>query len=383
MRILMVSTEYPPMTGGVGRYSANLTKALRKAGEDVVVLSDEKGGGDYTGISPSNTENSKTILKVIDSVKPDVVHIQFEPGLYGLVLDPVNPKNSRTYIDSFYPDCNIPIFTTFHSLYTFREWMSQALVIKKKGKTGKLGIPARAAIRGWKNITNYYSFTELNRKKLKQGHGGICFSHYMLRLLKGGTVIYHGAEPAISSIPSKEEAREKFSLPFNKKIAVTIGFRTVTKGWDILDKVNLPDNWIIVSNSSKSYYSKEPLEKNDYKRVIDLERGFLSEEELSLLLLASDAVLLPYKVASGSGVMFDALAHGLPFVASNLEFFKEFAEMGLGITTKRNPTSFGKAMELLDKNYDGFKNNVDKFKDSLRWSVVADQHIKLYASAMR
>jgi hypothetical protein len=40
-------------------------------------------------------------------------------------------------------------------------------------------------------------------------------------------------------------------------------------------------------------------------------------------------------------------------------------------------------MELLDKNYDGFKNNVDKFKDSLRWSVVADQHIKLYANAMK
>jgi hypothetical protein len=29
-RILMVSTEYPPMQGGVGRYTFNLTKALRK-----------------------------------------------------------------------------------------------------------------------------------------------------------------------------------------------------------------------------------------------------------------------------------------------------------------------------------------------------------------
>jgi glycosyltransferase involved in cell wall biosynthesis len=297
-----------------------------------------------------------------------------------LVLDPVNPKNSRTYIDSFYPDCNIPIFTTFHSLYTFREWMSQALVIKKKGKTGKLGIPARAAIRGWKNITNYYSFTELNRKKLKQGHGGICFSHYMLRLLKGGTVIYHGAEPAISSIPSKEEAREKFSLPFNKKIAVTIGFRTVTKGWDILDKVNLPDNWIIVSNSSKSYYSKEPLEKNDYKRVIDLERGFLSEEELSLLLHASDAVLLPYKVASGSGVMFDALAHGLPFVASNLEFFKEFAEMGFGITCNRDQASFSEAIKSLTKDYDAYRKNVNQFAKRLRWGNIAEEHINFFST---
>ena len=33
--------------------------------------------------------------------------------------------------------------------------------------------------------------------------------------------------------------------------------------------------------------------------------------------------------------MFDGLAHGLPFIASDLEFFREFSSMGLGITVKR------------------------------------------------
>src|SRR3712207_8247217 len=50
-----------------------------------------------------------------------------------------------------------------------------------------------------------------------------------------------------------------------------------------------------------------------------LGRGFLKEEELSMLLYASDVVMLPYKITSGSGVMFDSLAHRLPFVASDLE----------------------------------------------------------------
>ena len=50
--------------------------------------------------------------------------------------------------------------------------------------------------------------------------------------------------------------------------------------------------------------------------------------------------VLPYKVSSGSGVMFDALAHGLPFVATDLEFFKEFAAKGLGITVRRDPDEF-------------------------------------------
>jgi hypothetical protein len=38
-------------------------------------------------------------------------------------------------------------------------------------------------------------------------------------------------------------------------------------------------------------------------------------------------MILPYRVVSVSGVLFDALAHGLPIVASDLRFFTEFAEM--------------------------------------------------------
>jgi hypothetical protein len=41
--------------------------------------------------------------------------------------------------------------------------------------------------------------------------------------------------------------------------------------------------------------------------------------------------MLPYRITSSSGVMFDALAHGIPFIASDLAFFKEFAEQGLGL----------------------------------------------------
>jgi glycosyltransferase involved in cell wall biosynthesis len=43
MRIMMVSTEYPPMLGGVGRYTANLTKELRTLGLDVDVVCNDKG----------------------------------------------------------------------------------------------------------------------------------------------------------------------------------------------------------------------------------------------------------------------------------------------------------------------------------------------------
>ncbi|MGA8484185.1 MAG: hypothetical protein WB706_07270 [Nitrososphaeraceae archaeon] len=50
-KILMVSTEYPPMRGGVGRYTFNLVRQLRKKGLNVLVASNEEGDSDFFGTS--------------------------------------------------------------------------------------------------------------------------------------------------------------------------------------------------------------------------------------------------------------------------------------------------------------------------------------------
>ena len=402
MKVLMVCTEYPPMRGGVGRYTANLVQTLRSTGQgvEVDVICNEDGSGEFRGISPSNERNSDVLLKIVEESHPDIVHVQFEPGLYGLVLDSRNPRSSRTFIDPFYHRCKVPIVTTFHSAYTLREWMGQGMIVKREGRTGRLGIPARAAIKAWKHLVNYKAFHDINKEKLKLSYAGISFSKYMTSRIGGGHLIYHGAEPAILPSVPKAKAREIFSLPQDKMIAVAIGFGTATKGWDILNKIDMPDGWMMILNSSKGHFSKEQSvydvqhtrntgNSNDYnnnnnnnKKIIDLQRGFLKDEELSMLLYASDLVVLPYKITSGSGVMFDSLAHGLPFVASDLDFFKEFAEMGLGITAKRDPVSFAKAIHELGESYDKYSKSVDNFKGQLRWEVVSKQHIDIYSHAI-
>jgi glycosyltransferase involved in cell wall biosynthesis len=398
MKVLMVSTEYPPMRGGVGRYTSNLVEALRKTGDgiEVDVVCNEEGDGEFAGISPTNERNSDVLIKIVEEQsRPDVVHVQFEPGLYGLILNSANPSASRTFIDQFYHKCKVPIVTTFHSAYTLREWMGQAMIVKREGRTGRLGIPARAAIKTWKHLVNYKAFHGINKEKLKLSYAGISFSKYMASRIGGGHVIYHGAEPAILPSVPKAKARDIFSLPQDKMIAVAIGFSTATKGWDILSKIEMPNGWMMLLNSSKGHFNKEESvydvqpgrsssSSTDYnnKKIIDLQRGFLKEEELSMLLYASDVVMLPYKITSGSGVMFDSLAHRLPFVASDLDFFKEFAEMGLGITAKRDPVSFAKAIHELGNSYDKYSKSVDNFKQKLKWEFVTKQHIDIYSHAI-
>jgi glycosyltransferase involved in cell wall biosynthesis len=402
----MVTTEYPPMPGGVGRYTANLTESLRKIGVDVHVVCNEKGKGNFNGLSPKNKQNSEVLQKIICELKPDIVHIQFEPGLYGLILDIKDPRKSGTYIDSFYDQCNIPIVTTFHTGYTLKLWLSQASIVKKTGKTGRFGVPARASIRLWKYFLNYRAFNNLNKGKLALSEVGITFSNYMSNMIgKDCQVLYHGSEPTPGVSSNKKQARKYFGLPTEAHIALAAGFRTITKGWDIIPKLSLPQDWMVVTNSSKGHYNLETLEmewerkkkqsngniEDNYDsltlggksalNIIDLERGFLSEKELSLLFYASDVLLLPYKVTAASGVMFDGLAHGIPFVASNLGFFKEFAAMGLGLVSNREPRSFTEAILKIKEDHERFAENVNKFRPKLRWDYVANQHNVIYQSA--
>jgi len=110
--------------------------------------------------------------------------------------------------------------------------------------------------------------------------------------------------------------------------------------------MEIPSGWKVVINYNTEKYEMNLISNvqsnssGNNNKIIDLQRDFLKEEAFSLLLYASDVVLLPYKVTSGSGVMFDALAHGIPFIASDLSFFKEFSAQGLGITVKRTPRGF-------------------------------------------
>lgn len=91
---------------------------------------------------------------------------------------------------------------------------------------------------------------------------------------------------------------------------------------------------------------------------------------------------MPYSVSSGSGMMFDALAHGLPFVSSDLGFFKEFAKKGLGIAVRRKAVEFSEALKVLEADYPYYKKQVQRFKSNLTWDSVAREHTGLYINVL-
>jgi glycosyltransferase involved in cell wall biosynthesis len=408
--VLMVSTEYPPIPGGVGRYTRNLVKSLKKIGVEVYVLCNEKGDGDFFGLDPSNQSNSHIILNVIDKLNPDVVHIQLEHGLYGLKQKFRNNSNkSITNIEYFYEKCSIPIITTFHSAYPFRQWLKLSkLLYNQENYLNPNSINPFKKIKDFMiSLSTYYAFNKSNKIKMEKSSSNIVFSEYLAHLISDGTVmtnsnlkknnlfvVYHGAEPTIPVPLEKKLARKKLNLPVDKKIGLLFGFETHTKGWDLLNSLNIPYNWRIVINQSKNLYGTRNHPSvgtfdnlghkikwdanNSDQKIINLNQGFLTDMDLSILLYSSDVIILPYTVTSGSGVLFDALAHGLPFISTDLGFFKEFEKKGLGITVKRKPGEFERALKKLEAGNSEYVQRVEEFKPELMWNNIARQHLEIY-----
>jgi glycosyltransferase involved in cell wall biosynthesis len=380
LKILMISTEYPPMQGGVGGYCKKLVDSLRREGVQVFVVSSELGNGDYNGISPNNQDNSKVLLNIVKEVEPDVVHVQYEHGLYGIHLHPINPRRTHTNIELFYHECTVPIVTTFHSAYTFTQWMRLVVPLTNR-KFGHIGTLLMMVYDYWTHLINYGSFNSLNKRKIGPSNAGVVFSKYLANLIPGSTLIYHGAEPSISPPLDRKKVRKMFLLPEHTNIALAVGFTTATKGWDVIRKMKVPSDWKVVINTSRNHYGREKLNvKFENEGVINLNRGFLSDKELSFLFYCADALILPYKVASGSGVMYDGLAHGLPFISSKLEFFKEFSDLKLGMMVERDPVEFSNSLIKLKMNYKRYKDAVINFRNHLLWKEVAKKHILLYNS---
>ena len=409
MKILVVSGEYPPMKGGVGRYTKNLVHAItRKSNVEVTVAIGGGGGGATTAV-PSDTSqdsnnvtvyhgavrkgdktNSERILQIVYEIKPDIVNIQYERGLYE-----IDTTIRHTFwrlihgstLDRFYKMCPVPTVSTLHTVFPPDEYYAyiKERASRKEGRFGFLPQPLRVAIRRWVMEQRY----DLLLQVVSQSDGIISPARTLQEVVRRGTVIYHGAEPAIelsslsSPINDKKEFRKEFGLPLDKMLLLAFGYAGSYKGFDVLAELRLPYGWSLVVKQTKHERGFEkPIEldgKNERDNVISLNLGYLDDTTMSKLFFACDAIIFPYKIVSISGVMFDALAHGLPFIASDLRFFKEFAERGLGIVCKRNTQSFERSISTLALEYNEYNTRVEQFRSKLHWSNVANKHLEYFS----
>ena len=334
----------------------------------------------YDIIKKGDWKNSQRLLHLVQKLKPDIVNIQYERGLYEVDTTIGHIVRKAIYgstLDKFYKKCMVPTVSTLHTVLPYNEYQEyvKERALRKEGRFASLPLPIRAAIRRWVMKRRYNLLFDV----VKMSGEIICPARTIHEIVKRGTVIYHGAEPAIPllSPADKYKFRKEIGLPSDKRLLLAFGYVGSYKGFDILDSISLPNEWsFVVKQNIHERGREQPVHINN---AISLHLGYLDDVMLSKLFFSCDAVIFPYKVVSISGVLFDALAHGLPFIASDLKFFREFAEMGLGIASHRNASSFSKSISCLSVDYDKYKKNVQQLNPKLRWNNIAKKHIELYS----
>src|SRR5919198_697319 len=250
------------MKGGVGRYTYHLVNALKKNDKkniDVYIVTNshkekeksntdiisstfsplvgdnttttindnidnsdvDQSNGVYHGITKKgDIKNSDRLLALVHRLKPDIVNIQYERGLYE--IDTTIGHMFRrilhgSTLDKFYKKCPVPTISTLHTLFPYQEYKEyiKERAMRKEGRFGFLPLPLRAALRKWVMNQRY----DLLQEVVKLSSDIISPANTIHKIVKRGTVIYHGAEPAQSlSAANKQQFRKEFGLPNDKRL---------------------------------------------------------------------------------------------------------------------------------------------------------------------
>lgn len=151
------------------------------------------------------------------------------------------------------------------------------------------------------------------------------------------TVVKHGLYKITESPAlSRDAAREKFGYHHDQLVLLFFGYITKYKGLDLLLEAftvlqaSMPDIRLLIAGKvSQEYRHEYDLLSSQYKSdgIIKIARH-IKEEEVESIFKAADVVVLPYREASQSGVLFMSYAYGKPVIAPALGGFPDDIETG-------------------------------------------------------
>ncbi|MGD2015397.1 MAG: glycosyltransferase [Desulfobacterales bacterium] len=378
MKIAWLSS-WPPRPCGIATYSEELITALRNAQNDIHVICHPDGGrpGEKNVYPVINTDLpgwDETVYDTIQTINPDIVHIQHEFGLYQTSAD--HASGLFRFLFRLQVQGKYPAVITYHSVYSRLSPMIR-LYMDVTQRLVQAGI-----------VHAEYQWMSL--------HANIG------RLLDNAYVIPHGAAAGVSI--SNMHAKKKLGLD-DKLVLGMIGWFTETKGfdqvleiWDDLAAELDENTWLVLAGDARLGdpnqigYKKKLLDlvaKCVHKDRIKVLQGSFTPEEYNRIMAAFDLMVMPYTFASQSGNLAHSFALGVPAVVSGLEGLKAEAEASGAAV----PVSPGDREELqrailmimgnpaLRKKYaQRARKYVTK---KISWSITAKKHMQVYKKAAK
>jgi len=206
-------------------------------------------------------------------------------------------------------------------------------------------------------------------------------------------VVPHGDFDSLipDKIPTKSQAREFFGLSQGDNVILFFGAIKEYKGLDMLlnslyllvDKI---DNLVVIiagrpdPNKLELEY-KNIISKIPNKIKIIFHTQYIPDQEVVKYFIASDAVILPYRRISHSGVLHLAYSFGKPVIATKVGDFEETIEDGKSgfIVSSISPESLSEKTILAFYN----KSKLEEMGKYARYLSESKYSWKISAETMR
>jgi glycosyltransferase involved in cell wall biosynthesis len=376
-------TPFPPRHDGIAIYSSELISAMENLGHSVSVIAhvDSDVGGHESQanvfgiIDIAKPDWERAVFHEIMDLKPDVVHIQHEYGLYANEGD-----YGISIIDLLFLlfVARVPVVITYHSVYSTLS-REEAIFTSLSLDVVDAGIVHE----------------EFQKIFLPANLGRIPTNVY---------VIPHGAKTAVAEdVPDAREAKNRFGLK-GKQVVLCIGwwepnkrFEDVVTIWPhVLEKAE--DTFLVIAGDARPgspsglYYKPKLLkavQESPVRDHIQVITGAFTPKEYDTILSLADLVVMPYDRASQSGNLAHAFALGKPAVVTAVEGLKAEVEASqAGVSVPLGSLEDLKAALLLllrnDELRGLFSNRaLDYVQKKIGWSIVAKKHVLLYEIAIQ
>lgn len=362
MKIAILSPFYP-YRGGIAQFSGMLYTQLVNDGHDVKAFNFSRLYPDV--LFPGKTQYVETgdHAIAVESVR---------------VLDSVNPVSyfkTVKAIEAFAPDVLILSY-----------WMSffvpgYAYVANRMRKRCKVITLIHNAI---PHEPRFFD-KPLASLLFKQCHGFIVMSDNVrndLRSLCPGAKYIQNPHPLYDHFGSKidrEKACRKLGLAADKKTLLFFGLIRDYKGLDLLIEAvgRLDDTYQLVI-AGECYGSFDT-----YRALIDVSPArdricahieYISDEDIPIFFSAADALVLPYRSATQSGVVSVAYHYDLPMLATPVgDFENSISRPGTGIVVSE--VSAAAIAEGIGELFSSgkqvvFQENISKEKAALSWGTL-------------
>ncbi len=367
-------SSYLPRSCGIAYYSKDYIEAIKnyakkhkkKLSIKIISHTDAKKA-DYPIIDLKDRKWDDKVFSKIKKIKPNIVHIQHEYGLYETYED--ENRHLLKLLEKLKKE-KIPTVMTYHTIFK------------------KLEPPHKKFVNKSLTLLSAGIFHEEYQKKaLKKNMGYIPKNLYILP---------HGSDSKFN--PDKEKIRKEYNY-IDKLIVGSAGiadqrkgFRTMIRQWPKVVK-KFPNAFLVLEikphadKLTRVYINKvmAKIMKSKVSKNIELIVKDYKKAEFLKRLASFDILVLPYKSESQSGVLAHGFAAQTPAIATDIEGLGaeiRNSKAGVLVPMNKRRNHFYKAIiKLLSskKLRNKFSRNAKKYvKNVSGWNIIARKTLKIY-----